>query len=102
MGSDQRIDDAKRVLGDDAEEFDIEYEEKPEESDSGMPQLILYGDIIEKNTIQKLSKAGFEFLFAQTEGDDEDDEEEDAKGTVAELEDEDEDYGTMEIVFEDF
>ena len=110
MGSDQRIDDAKRALGGDAEEFDIEYEDKPEDSDSGKPQLVLYGEILEEKTIQKLAKAGFEFLFAQAEGeetdedgDDEDeketDEKDDAEATEVELEDEE--YGNLEIVFED-
>ena len=117
MGADERIRDAEKALGKGADDYDLDYEEEPEDSDTGKPQLTLYGEIIEQETIDKLKNVGFQFLYAQTalgdededEEDDKEDEEEDEEENEVEAgadepskdDDEEEFSEDLEIVFED-
>lgn len=115
MGADQRISDAEKALGKDADDYEFDYDDEPEDSDTGKPQLILTGDIIEQETIDKLKNVGFQFLYAQTAFGDEDEEDNEEEYEEKEEEDDEVEAGTnesedgedeeiigdLEIVFED-
>lgn len=97
------------MLGKESDDYELDYDEAPEDSDTGKPQLILHGARIEQDTIEKLQSVGFQFLYAQSifaDDDDEEDVEEEDEEDVEEVEagtdeDEDEVIADLEIVFED-
>lgn len=105
MGKDGRIRDAEQALGNKANEYAIEYEQTKD----GKSQLILFGESLERKTIEKLKQTGFEFLYAKStladdeeDEDDKEDEDEDEKDGVESTDkDTDEVNDDIRIVFED-